>query len=738
MRGIVFERYRPALPRSLPVLLLICLSTPSVSSGAPFNESSSEPLLRKCCPPQEIFLGRQNILCIPAPSRAMELHSMSHGARLRTHNIPNCADPEDIRTMSVDLITAEDRFASPICLDVLRSESTSRELPVVAYCASNETTSVQKVDKSTLPRIVTVRRCCPRDMLYDPRYKSCVSVIPEVEDISFAPLEDPFLSLLPKTDSIDFLALTRGPPICNRSLFDYRIAASDLSFGDRALKAKLSLSQGERKEEFELTEENACIELTPESTVILRLCREEEACLGKPCVAKCCSEDQFFVPKKGCQKFDGPITPIEFHAKFRNVTVHKDFFREDYGLLVGNPCKFGMYHVEPEVPWSITPDGHLQLDSSEIYEHRGHCIDMYYNVTEFAASLIAFVCFDAMDTSSECELRCTIQLILQSISCVFFLITLVVYACLPALQNLHGKTLMCHVASLLLAYVCLVLISVLTPKLSEEEPLALVSCAFLGYTMLFSFLSAFAWLNVMCFDIWWTFGGLRENMSTRGRGHRKRFLLYSLYAWGLASTITIIAILADETKFIPIYLQPGIGRGSCWFTQAKNLHSEVLFFIGPVTLQTVINIILFVMTIIHCNKVKAEINRVTADPSDARNKRFRANRTKLVMNIKLFIVMGVSWIMESVSYFLNNYAKELKWREEFFYASDAFNCLQGLLIFILFVLKSRVYHALRRRLGFESKKQGSSNATTVNDPCRMKKSVSNSTLMSTFQVSSTP
>lgn len=110
-----------------------------------------------------------------------------------------------------------------------------------------------------------------------------------------------------------------------------------------------------------------------------------------------------------------------------------------------------------------------------------------------------------------------------------------------------------------------------------------------------------------------------------------------------------------------------------------------------------------------------------------------------MMNVKLFIVMGISWICEVASFFLKRYFHYVSWQHALFYASDVFNCLQGLLIFILFVLKSRVYLALRRRLGLKVKTRPRYNATTtLQDPYRVKKSASNSTLMSTFAISSAP
>ncbi|KAF7383364.1 hypothetical protein HZH66_012714 [Vespula vulgaris] len=726
--------------RGYLVLLLICLSA-KVSR-------SNEYRMRKCCPPQEVFSGRSKVDCVPAPSQTMELHPLSKGANLQIHGIPKCEKPDDIATIFLNEIKPDDFLRSPACLEVLRKESSDEELPIVVHCRSNKDDTRKEATGLSFPKITTIRRCCPKDTIFDPRSRFCVPLISHINDTSYFSSEDLFFSFLPIIDSIDFLAVTRGPPECLRAIFDFPINSSDLIFEDRTFKVTPSLSQnGRRKEEIKLTEENACVELTPESTIsnaklILRLCRDEQICSEKPCIRKCCPEDRFLVSgRRECQKlYDDSITPIEFHKEILNSSIHEDFFREDYGLLIGKLCKDrGMYPVGPEENWSITPEGHIDVPDYKVYGHHEYCMDIFYNSSLYKETLYPFVCFDTAESVEPCRLRCTINSVLQLTSCAFLLTTLVVYACLPVLQNLHGKTLMCHVGSLLLALVCLVVISWVTPDTTIEESMASVSCKFLGYAMLFSFLSAFSWLNVMCFDIWWTFGGSRGNTSTRGRGHRKRFLLYCTYAWGLACLITVLGIVVDHTDFFPKHLRPTIGRASCWFTPGSNLHGELLFFIAPVTLQLLINIVFFVITSINCNKVKAEINRVIRDPSDARNKRFQADRTKLIMNVKLFVVMGISWILEIISYFLNNYAKDLQWREEFFYASDTFNCLQGLLIFILFVLKSRVYYALRRRLGFEDKKRMSSNATTaIHDTSRVKNSVSNSTLMSTFQVSLTP
>lgn len=62
-------------------------------------------------------------------------------------------------------------------------------------------------------------------------------------------------------------------------------------------------------------------------------------------------------------------------------------------------------------------------------------------------------------------------------SCIFLFLTLIVYLSLPVLQNLHGKTLMCHIASLLVGYLCLTVIPWITVENDSVTPCGIVGNA---------------------------------------------------------------------------------------------------------------------------------------------------------------------------------------------------------------------------------------------------------------------
>ncbi|KYN20401.1 G-protein coupled receptor Mth2 [Trachymyrmex cornetzi] len=700
---------------------------------------SSKSHLTKCCPPGEIFSGHSIVECVSVPKNfiATELYIQHWNTTTEFQGIPQCKEPEDLMTTPLDDLDSDNFLEVPACLEILYVQATGESIVIVVHCRSNIDRPVKAINAS-FPQLTYIRKCCPRDTVFDSRTKACMPQLSELDSLA--------AFLLNGSANTDLVVIaTEGPPTCKGSIVDYKIDKNDVFVQNSTYSVMVPAFMNIVKEELLVTEGNACLEMMSDSdrTLIARVCRNPEFCHRNACIRKCCAENEFFYAQ-GCNKLAVPDEPIEFHEALANAvnqTKSSAFdTTKDYGILIGKPCKYGMYPMDPrEEEWTLTSEGHVSIETYAVYDQDKYCMDVFYNKSEFDHNFHLFICFEKPETNT-ISARYRMNTALEVISCAFLLITLLVYACLPSLQNLHGKTLMCHVSSLLLAFTCLPIITWIMPSDVIEEQF-MTTCKALAYTMLFSFLSAFCWLNVMCFDIWWTFGALRGSTITKTREHRKRFLLYCVYAWGLSLLVSILAIVADSTEILPNYLQPGIGNRGCWFIEKRDSYGELTFFIGPVMILLISNVVFFILTSIHCNKVKAEIKRVTTDLTDPRSKRFRSDKKRFIMNIKLFIVMGMSWICEVVSFFLEKYLDYGHWHHVFFYTSDVFNCLQGLLIFILFVLKSRVYQALRKRLGFDIKKKKTTptnNATaTLHDPYRVRKSASNSTL-TTFAISSTP
>lgn len=66
--------------------------------------------------------------------------------------------------------------------------------------------------------------------------------------------------------------------------------------------------------------------------------------------------------------------------------------------------------------------------------------------------------------------------------------------------------------------------------------------------------------------------------------------------------------------------------------------------------------------------------------------------SRFTMNIKLFCVMGISWLLEILA---TVYKQDSLW----WAISDIFNCLQGVMVFLIFVFKKKVWVAFQKKLG---------------------------------------
>lgn len=63
--------------------------------------------------------------------------------------------------------------------------------------------------------------------------------------------------------------------------------------------------------------------------------------------------------------------------------------------------------------------------------------------------------------------------------------------------------------------------------------------------------------------------------------------------------------------------------------------------------------------------------------------------------LQVFIVMGISWILEVV-YVYNQHQTKLK------FMIELYNILRGIMVFLIFVWKRPVAHELKRRFGLSS------------------------------------
>ncbi|XP_043192057.1 uncharacterized protein LOC122365154 isoform X2 [Amphibalanus amphitrite] len=266
----------------------------------------------------------------------------------------------------------------------------------------------------------------------------------------------------------------------------------------------------------------------------------------------------------------------------------------------------------------------------------------------------------------------TLLTVLQTCSAVGLLGVLLVHLLVPALRNQHGRCLVSHAAALLVALGCLMASS--RPAVYSRLEL----CQGVGLLMHFSFLASCFWLNVMSFDIWLTFSRLRAAPS-RTSQQRERFVRYSLYAWCSPLLLTLLTALM---QFVPgeqpLLPPPGIGRVNCWFPGSREM---LIYFHWPILALMTANLFFFLVTA--CNLRRGEKNA-----ERVRSRKRGVERFKIYVH--LFVVMGVSWIAEGLS---KHFGPNNLWL-----VADLFNSLQGVLIFLLLVLRGGTRRALRRQV----------------------------------------
>ncbi|KAL0273599.1 UNVERIFIED_CONTAM: hypothetical protein PYX00_006232 [Menopon gallinae] len=415
-----------------------------------------------------------------------------------------------------------------------------------------------------------------------------------------------------------------------------------------------------------------------EGTVLL-MCREpEKVCGSKPCIRKCNPYGTFFgMEDEGI--LDLPPLTMELY-NLQTLKVDSLVSISHFGLYFGNECGGrGRQKLSPEeIPedeFYLGTDGRLYVPNPHkvYYTAEEFCIE--YVKAENLSEVGAFLCVPE-ETTSNATFYWLVSCFF--ISCVFLLATFLVYLFSPRSQNLYGKSLMCYVACLFSAYMSLAVIQLFTEHLDPS------GCAAAAYSTLFFFLAAFFWLNIMSFDIWKTFRSVRAARMNPSSKEKVQFLWYSLYSWSMPSLLTGLCAAADYVPdFVPPSIKPDIGIETCWFS--KSTKGIYLFFITPVSLVIVCNTVLYINTAWRCWKIKSEIIKM----GNQSRKKYTTNKTQFIINSKLFVVMGIIWSLEVISFFFVH---------PIWYITDAANALHGVFIFVIFVLKRKVLERLPKRI----------------------------------------
>ncbi|KAL0103540.1 hypothetical protein PUN28_017664 [Cardiocondyla obscurior] len=120
------------------------------------------------------------------------------------------------------------------------------------------------------------------------------------------------------------------------------------------------------------------------------------------------------------------------------------------------------------------------------------------------------------------------------------------------------------------------------------------------------------------------------------------------------------------------------------------------------SVTVICNICLFISTALKIVRHKQD---TAHHLRSSESRRHDDNKQWFNLYLKLFIVMGINWSMEIISWLFKS-APPYVW-----YLTDLTNTLQGLIIFIIFVWKEKIKRLLLKRFGCQDRGLFSRNST---------------------------
>ncbi|KAL0272485.1 UNVERIFIED_CONTAM: hypothetical protein PYX00_005432 [Menopon gallinae] len=382
----------------------------------------------------------------------------------------------------------------------------------------------------------------------------------------------------------------------------------------------------------------------------IRVC----SCDVKPCVKKCCGRGQAMV-NDDC-KFT-PAEPLSILPK-RNLS--------NFHVIYGNGCP--EKHSTRFYPEDYTNVRyHLQINGSmSIFFDRDErviedfCLENAYR--NRSNGLLICIPEDVPPGIYEFPLG-------MALSLPFLVATLIVYS-FRELQNLHGKNLSSYVACLTIAYLSVIIVEICKLNLSETL------CIILGLVRQFSFLSSFFWLNVMCFDLWWSLSSWSGFKAHSTDKEKKKFLMYSACAWGCPAAIVIVTVIMEFSQTPESIIKPGIGLPHCFLRDGKPFYA---YFYGPVIFIFCTDLTLFILSAVRFITARKKMRLATVHEKIY----IQGTKARYFLVLKIFIMMGINWIIDPFSWIFESSI----WTWLFIHLSIT---LQAAFIFFLFVWKTEI------------------------------------------------
>ncbi|CAG0879164.1 unnamed protein product [Darwinula stevensoni] len=449
----------------------------------------------ECCP------GQDQYLVYDRETNVTECHIRATNRTIGPPFLPDC---ETEVKLVLDQPDPSLLAITPRCRDELLEED-GTFVNAFLFCPSSGF-GTDPPDLEQGGSKILVRKCCPLEEGYDLRQQECVP--------------RPFSWWLP-------VLHPETREVRNLSSDNYQLNIDDLSSIPCA-KYMLTPKKDPRETYHVLrntghlyiqalnstySPEEFCLDhgrIDNESWIDLaRICHPKEKkiladCKGKVCVQKCCVQTDY-LHESGV----GPprCSPAERLWDSKKI-FHSHPPAEEVHVITNFPLCPGMTGRgiplrptnNPKDKFYLTESGGLMVEKYKmVVDVPRYCVD---DIGASSGTLdpIAIVCFpEGSNVKDKArEVIYIIYSVLLVLSATFLLLTFLLYLILPERKSLHGKTLLCYVGCLLVASIALSV-----AQIGSDNGISNSVCLAAALVTFFFYLSAFFWLNVMSFDIWW-------------------------------------------------------------------------------------------------------------------------------------------------------------------------------------------------------------------------------------------
>ncbi|KAM3965143.1 G-protein coupled receptor Mth2-like [Aphomia sociella] len=419
------------------------------------------------------------------------------------------------------------------------------------------------------------------------------------------------------------------------------------------------------------------------STTVVKY-NEIKYCGRKICIPKCCPENMY-VNKKQCGNYKEALDFSNFPIYDENVydtgTKFKDHFTLEPAKFSNETFQAASYNMNRIFNIYLTTTGTIFLELPNAFSRwtslkpSNYCLDYILPNKRVKVPEINIWAILEDEDSLESNVYMRYGML---VSCVFMAVVLWVYCLLPELRNLCGLVLMAYVASLLIAFLMLAIIQ--TFIFTDVE------CLWLTFTVYFFFMASFCWMNIMSYDIWWTFRGYAKARPIHRRGECFKFCMYSIYGWGVPLGLTAFLGIINEMdlKHVPWFITPQIPDKGCFLEDGQKL----VYMYIPMLIMNAFNWMFYLMTaynVWRLSRGTAVLDSAAAGTPATH----RSQRHRFMVYLKLSILMGLNWILEVISSFKPDL---VVW-----YITDAYNILIGVAIFLILVCKRKIFNKLAKK-----------------------------------------